>query len=166
MLIGVVSDTHNDIAAIRKTVKFFNLRYVDLVLHCGDIFSPFAAKEFSGLNCGFKAVFGNNDIERAALENAISEFGMISEEPFEFKAAGKLFIMTHRPLNTAATVLSGKYDYVLCGHSHKPSAENHGKTTVVNPGEACGRRYGRRTVAIIDLIINHTEIFDLDDLVR
>lgn len=166
MLVGVISDTHNDLASIRKAVDFFNLRNVDMVAHCGDIFSPSAAREFSKLNCGFKAVFGNNDIERAELENVISEFGMIREAPFEFKAAGKLFAMAHKPLNIGIMAMDGKHDYVLYGHLHRASIERQGGTTILNPGEACGRRYGRRTVAVIDLIINHTEIFDLDDLVR
>ncbi|MDR2425778.1 MAG: metallophosphoesterase [Endomicrobium sp.] len=164
MLIGVISDTHNDIGCIRKAVNFFNLRNADLVLHCGDIFSPFSAKEFSKLNCGFKAVYGNNDIERSALENIISEFGMIQEAPFEFKISGKLFIMAHRPLNIGIIVADGKHDYVLYGHLHKASIEKQGKTTILNPGEACGQRYGRKTIALIDLVINHTEIFDLDNL--
>ncbi|MDR1194897.1 MAG: metallophosphoesterase [Endomicrobium sp.] len=165
MLIGVISDTHNDTGCIRKAVNFFNLRNVDLVLHCGDIFSPDVAKGFAKLNCGFKAVYGNNDLDRSGLENVISEFGMIQEAPFEFKISGKLFVMLHKPFNIGVIAANNKYDYVLYGHLHKVSVETEGKTTILNPGEACGQRYGRKTIALIDLIINHTEIFDLDNLI-
>jgi phosphoesterase, MJ0936 family len=161
MLIGVISDTHNDIISARKAINFFNLRNVDLVLHCGDIFSPSVAQEFSKLNCGFKAVFGNNDIERAALENVISEFGMIQEAPFEFKVSGKYFSMVHKPFNIGVMAMDGKHDYVLYGHLHRASIEKQGNTTILNPGEACGQRYGRKTVALIDLISEHCEIFEL-----
>lgn len=164
MLIGIIADTHNDAGSIKKAVNFFNLRNVDLVLHCGDIFSPAAAKEFSALNCGFKAVFGNNDIEAAALENVISDFGMIQRAPFEFKISGKMFIMQHKPFNLGILAKEGKYDYVLYGHLHRASIEKIGKTTVLNPGEGCGLRYGRKSVALIDLILDHAAIFDLDDL--
>ncbi|MCL2390286.1 MAG: metallophosphoesterase [Endomicrobia bacterium] len=157
MLIGVISDTHDNISSIKEAVKFFNLRGVNLVLHCGDIFSPFAAEEFSALNCGFKAIFGNNDIFQAELENIISDFGIIRNAPFEFIIDGKKFIMFHRLL----TVVDGKYDYVLYGHTHKPWIENIKDTVYLNAGEACGYRYGRRTAALIDLDSNHCEIFDL-----
>ncbi len=162
MLIGVLSDTHNDFASIDRAIKFFNLRNVDLVLHCGDIFSVNAAKEFTKLNCGFKAVFGNNDIEQAELETTISNFGMINAAPFEFKVSGKMFIMMHRPVNLEVLAKSGKYDYILYGHLHKPAVEKIEKTTVLSPGEACGLRYGVKTVALIDLISGESEIYDLD----
>ena len=156
MLIGVISDTHDNIGSIKRAVKVFNLRSVDLVLHCGDIFSFSAAKEFAALNCGFKAVFGNNDTEQAALENIISDFGVIRKSPFEFAIDGKNFVMFHR-LFAAETK---KYDYVLYGHTHRPRIENINGALYINAGEACGYRYGRRTAALIDLNANHCEIFD------
>ncbi|MCL2144071.1 MAG: metallophosphoesterase [Endomicrobia bacterium] len=161
MLIGVISDTHNDIGSIRNAVDFFNLRCADLVLHCGDIFSPFAAKEFAGLRCGFKAVFGNNDIEHAELDNIISEFGMIAQAPFEFKVSGKLFVMVHKPFNLGTMAASGKYDFILYGHLHRAGIEKRDKTVILNPGEASGQRFGRKTVALIDLLTDHNEIFEL-----
>jgi putative phosphoesterase len=157
MLIGVLSDTHNDLVCIKKAVKFFNLRNAEIVLHCGDISLPQAAQEFSKLKCGFKAVFGNNDYERAALKNVISDFGVIKEAPFEFKLDGKLFVMTHRPVFFDL----GKYDYALYGHTHKPKIENIKTTLFLNPGEACGLRYGLSTVALIDTKTNRNKILDL-----
>jgi putative phosphoesterase len=157
MVIGVISDTHNDLACIKKATEFFDLRGAEIVLHCGDISLPSAALEFSKLKCGFKAVFGNNDYERAALENVISYFGVIKEPPFEFKLDGKLFVMTHRP----AFFDVGKYDYVLYGHTHKPKIENIKSAVFLNPGEACGFRYGASTVALINTQTNRSEIFDI-----
>jgi len=161
MLIGIVSDTHDNLSSIKQTIEFFNLRGVNLVLHCGDIFSTTAAQEFSKLKCGFKAVFGNNDYDRAALDNVISSFGVIREAPFEFTLENKKFIMSHRPLSVPA----GKYDYVLNGHTHKAKIEKFNGTTFINPGEACGQRYGRKTVALLDTKLNTCEIFDLDNQV-
>jgi putative phosphoesterase len=158
MLVGVISDTHNDFLCINSAVEFFNFRNARIVLHCGDIFSPQAAQAFSKLKCGFKAVFGNNDLERAELENIISNFGIIKEAPFEFRLDDKLFVMTHRP-----SFYDGKkYDYALYGHTHKPKIENIKGTLFLNPGEACGWRYGRATVALIDTRSGHNEIFDLE----
>jgi len=41
MLIGIMSDTHDDIAQTKKAITTFNQRNVDHVLHAGDIISPF-----------------------------------------------------------------------------------------------------------------------------
>jgi len=154
MLIGVISDTHNDVLCIKKAVNLFNLRGANIVLHCGDIFSPSAALEFAKLSCGFKAVFGNNDYERAALENVISNFGVINNAPFEFKLDGKTFAMSHRPFSS----FDKKYNYMLFGHTHKPRIETFENTVMLNPGEACGFRYGRQTAAFIDTQTNSNEI--------
>ena len=174
MLIGVISDTHNDVETIRKAVNLFNLRGCDMVLHCGDIFSPSAAQEFSKLQCGFKAVFGNNDFDRAGLENVISDFGIIRPAPFEFKISNKLFVMSHKLENIYLSANEKKYDYILYGHLHKPRIEKRNyvpdnaqgnaqsKTLLLNPGEACGYRYGAKTAALIDLILDSAEIVDLD----
>ncbi|AKL98224.1 metallophosphoesterase [Endomicrobium proavitum] len=158
MLIGILSDTHDSLVCIKQAIEFFNLRNVNLVLHCGDIFSPSAAQEFAKLNCGFKAVFGNNDFERAALENIISSFGIIKPEPFEFTIENKKFVMSHRPL----LHVSKEYNYIFYGHTHKPKIEKSEETLFLNPGEACGSRYGRKTVALLNASNNIAEIFDLD----
>jgi hypothetical protein len=41
MLIGIMSDTHDDIAQTKKAVAMFNRKKVEHVLHAGDIISPF-----------------------------------------------------------------------------------------------------------------------------
>ena len=41
MLIGVMSDTHDDIVQTKKAVAKFNQKKVEQVLHAGDIISPF-----------------------------------------------------------------------------------------------------------------------------
>ena len=37
MLVGVVSDTHNNIKNIKEIICLFNEEQVDLVIHTGDI---------------------------------------------------------------------------------------------------------------------------------
>ena len=37
MKIGVVSDTHNNIANVKKIINIFNYNRVDYVIHTGDI---------------------------------------------------------------------------------------------------------------------------------
>ncbi len=157
MKVGILSDTHNNIDKILKAIKFFNLRQTEFVLHAGDFSYPQAAKYFEKLNCPFMAVFGNNDFAVYELKKVMDPFGSIFEPPYEFVLDGKDFLMTHRFYTP-----SKKYDYIICGHTHRPLILKTYNGLVINPGETTGTRYGRSTVAILETNTNHAEIFDLD----
>ena len=55
-----MSDTHDNLDAIRKAVKIFNNEDLDLVIHAGDLISPFTALEFRKLDPELVAIYGNN----------------------------------------------------------------------------------------------------------
>ncbi len=134
-MIGIISDTHENEAAIIKAVDLFRKRNVDLVVHCGDIISPPVLKNFEGLK--MKLVFGNNDGERNGLINMCKKFGFEEiKDELEFVYKGKKFYVYHgtdqEQLDDA--IKSNKYDYVLTGHTHLKRDEKIGKTRVINPG--------------------------------
>jgi len=60
MLVGLMTDTHENMVNIKKGVEIFNQRNIEILLHCGDIISPITFKEFKNLNCSIEFVFGNN----------------------------------------------------------------------------------------------------------
>jgi putative phosphoesterase len=161
MLLGIMSDTHNDLIGINKAVDFFNLRNVDLVLHCGDFSFYEYATPFRKLNCGFRAVYGNNDFQRKELDNVISAFGRIDQEPAIFKLDGKNFYMSHRPMPFGLSPEGTNFDYVLYGHTHVANIQSSLKITIINPGEACGQRTGKKTVAILDTQTSQAQIIQL-----
>lgn len=74
MLVGVVSDTHDDIERARAAVAHFEDVGCETVIHCGDVVAPFTAVVFDSDAFEFHAVRGNNDGEWA-LQDAIREFG-------------------------------------------------------------------------------------------
>lgn len=157
MKIGILSDTHNNTEKICKAIDFFNLRQIEFVLHAGDFSYPASAQCFLKLKCPFVAVFGNNDFDTYGLIKAIEPFGNIYNAPYEFVLDNKAFLLTHH-LYTQTK----KFDYIIYGHTHKPSIIKTNNTMMINPGETAGRRYGRSTVAIVDTQKSHAEIFDLD----
>ena len=59
MLIGVISDTHDNLPIIEKAIKKLNEENVALVLHAGDYVSPFVIPKFKALNAKLIGVFGN-----------------------------------------------------------------------------------------------------------
>jgi len=152
MLIGIIADTHDNLGAIDAAIEIFDERGVELVVHAGDLISPFAAAKFAGYGSLFKTVFGNNDGERRGLIKTIQAFGGEIDDFIEFDVDNRKFAVYH---GTVAGVLnsiveSDKYDVVACGHSHSPEIKSVGKTLFINPGEACGYLSGRKTLVILD----------------
>ena len=100
-LVGIVSDTHEDVRMIIKAVKLFKERSPSMVIHCGDIISPPVLERFAGLP--LRLVFGNNDGERSGLKKKCGELGFLEiDETLTFEHAGKKFFVNH---GTSARVI-------------------------------------------------------------
>jgi len=79
MRIGIVSDTHDDLAAVEAAVTLFEREGVDAVVHCGDFVAPFSVTPFdvggdSDAGFDFYAARGNNDGEWA-VQSTVESFG-------------------------------------------------------------------------------------------
>lgn len=149
-MIGIMADSHDHLEAIRSAVKVFNQEKVELVIHAGDLIAPFTANEFENLKPPLEAIFGNNDGERDILRVKYGEICKL-EDFKELKVGGKTIAVIHgtqQPL-VDALALSGNYDMVVRGHTHKKEVIE-GKTLVVNPGETCGYISGEKTVMLLD----------------
>ena len=160
-MIGVMSDSHDNLPMIRRAVEVFNDAGCDLVLHAGDIVAPFAAKELATLNCRVRAVFGNVDGEKTGLRLALQAFGDIQEAPFVFSHAGREILLCHIDLPVRKYLASGAYDIIIFGHTHKAEIRKQGKTLAVNPGETGGWLTGKSTVAQVDPETLTVEIISL-----
>ncbi|MEM3588102.1 MAG: metallophosphoesterase [Candidatus Jordarchaeaceae archaeon] len=160
MLIGIMSDSHDRIEAVRAAIEKFNLERVDLVLHAGDIVSPFTVKEFGKLNCKIICVKGNNDGDLVALRMFLEKVGgELKGDFFISEVGGKKIVLTHGvwPEVVEALIISGKYDVVISGHSHEASIRKQDNVLVINPG-SCSYpiidgivTIENGTVAILDL---------------
>jgi hypothetical protein len=149
-MIGVMSDSHDNVTQVRKAVTLFKDAGCDLVLHAGDVVAPFAARELEALGCPVKAVFGNCDGEKQGLEMALKKFGEIQDAPLLFTHGGRLVLLVHYHFSVATYASSGKYDVIIFGHTHKPDIRRAGKTLLLNPGEAGGWLTGKSTVALLN----------------
>ncbi|RCV62974.1 hypothetical protein C5S53_16435 [Methanophagales archaeon] len=68
-------------------------------------------------------------------------------------------IVTQIPKIVAALAVSGAYDVVIYGHTHKAEMEKkEDKALMIKPGECCGRLTIKRTVVIPDLEKYETEL--------
>ncbi|ELZ32169.1 metallophosphoesterase [Halorubrum distributum] len=134
MLIGIVSDTHDDLAAAEAAVSLFEREGVDAVVHCGDFVAPFSVTPFDA-DFDFHAVRGNNDGEWA-VESTVEAFGEYHGEAAALSFDGVEVAVTHgtSDILVDALVDCGDYDYVFHGHTHAHGVEERGGTVRVNPG--------------------------------
>ena len=72
-MIGVISDTHDNVENILKAIKVFEEREVDFIIHCGDVVAPASLKHFNGLR--ILVVKGNCDGDVENMEIILKEIG-------------------------------------------------------------------------------------------
>jgi putative phosphoesterase len=164
-MIGILSDTHDNLEAIRKAVEYFNEQKVSIVLHAGDHVAPFTVTEFKKLACPLVAVYGNNDGERKGLMRSFAEMNTEIKDYVELVFEGKKIALYHGTITelTSALISGGEYDVVVRGHTHVPEVKQEGKTLVINPGEACGYLTGKKTVCMLDLSRMEARIHELQN---
>ncbi len=134
MLVGIVSDTHDNLDLVDVAVETFDERGVDAVVHCGDVVAPFAATAFDH-GWEFHAVRGNNDGEWA-LASTIEAFGTYHGEMAELSLDGAEVAVYHGTSGPIVDALvdCGRYDYVFHGHTHERAHEERDGTVRINPG--------------------------------
>ncbi len=159
MIIGVISDTHDDMASIKKAVKVLNERGASMVIHAGDIVSPFTFEVFREFKGGFTGVFGNNDGDRVLLKDKSGN--NIHNQPLLFNIDKKRLIVVHEPYIIDELAGSGKFDIVIYGHTHRPDLRKIGETLIINPGKVAVLHKGRSTMAVLD---TESMIVDLIEL--
>jgi putative phosphoesterase len=159
MIIGIVSDSHDDMAQIEKAVEFFNSEGVEHVLHAGDLISPFTFEVFGDLTCPFTGIFGNNDGDRVLLRGKSGD--KVHAQPLTLTLDGKKIIIVHEPIAANALAASGHFDVVIYGHTHEPDIRKEGDTIIINPGKLARLHKGTSTVAFLDTKTMEARTIDL-----
>ncbi|MEM0216071.1 MAG: metallophosphoesterase [Candidatus Bathyarchaeia archaeon] len=154
MLIGLMSDTHDNLPMVEKAVSLLNDRKVELVLHAGDYVAPFVIPKLRELKAKVIGVFGNNDGDKELLKKRSAEHeGMEIRGNFAEIQVGDTKIVLlhgHEDELLKALINSQSFSVVVHGHTHKAEIYRKGKTLIINPGEVCGYLTGNSTVAILD----------------
>lgn len=159
MLIGVLSDSHDNVPLIRKALGILKEKGAELLLHAGDFVAPFAVKVILESFERFLGVFGNNDGEKLLL-NKISQ-GNIKEGPrIEVIQDKKIFLAHDLPF-CDSLAKSGDFDLIITGHTHLAQIRRIGSALVLNPGELGGWLYGKSTFGMVDLDTMEAEIIEL-----
>ncbi|MFQ5950894.1 MAG: metallophosphoesterase [Candidatus Geothermarchaeales archaeon] len=151
MLIGLISDTHDNKIKIERAVELFNTEKVDIVLHAGDHIAPFSVDWFRPLKAPLRGTAGNLDAEFAMLEKKYGENDWeFDRDILTLELEGRI-ALTHgtREEFVLSLAKSGEYDAVVRGHTHQRQRDLYGETLLINPGEACGYLTSTGSVALL-----------------
>jgi putative phosphoesterase len=177
MKVGVISDTHDNLASIEKAMIIFQSERVDLIVHCGDWNQPeallYLAQEADKASIPIKGVFGNNDkrlnelLEHNSKLSSPVEFAL--NKVLEFEYGNKKFAVYHGDNKKILDDLieSRHYDVVLTGHTHKARKEFTKGTLVINPGSTAFqiprvKGNGLTSVAVYDTSTTTSQIIYLN----
>lgn len=163
MKIGLISDTHDNIQKTQNAIMSFKDRNVEIVIHAGDIVSPETVEVFDGVR--LIGVLGNNDLEIRELTRAFDKIGGQLKGTFcEIEQDKLIFAVYHGtdPRRKESLIQCGKYDVVICGHTHRAQNKKVGITLIINPGTANGWFFGfGATAAIFDTLTRELEFIHL-----
>ncbi len=139
--IAILSDSHDQIANLRAAVRYCNEAAFEVLVHCGDLISPFMLGELAAFNGQVHLIYGNNAGDQhlissrtAANFESITHHGTLGE----FTCGGLDICVVHYPEIARGLAAQTRYDIVCCGHSHQPGVECYGRTLLINPGQLLG----------------------------
>lgn len=159
MLIGIISDTHDNLHNIQKACKIFSEKKVEYVLHCGDITSASTVNFFNGQKMKF--ISGNADYSIEKIkETIVKNGGEILGNIGKIELDEKKIAMYHgtKPDILDELIQSGKFDFIFTGHTHVGEDKKIGKTRVINPG---AHKDGENTIVVLDLKKNYANFINL-----
>lgn len=147
-MLGVLSDTHSNLAPLSEVVRIFQEAGVKKVLHAGDLGDPAVLDYFKGFE--LYMVKGNCD-DLDWLKPAFA--GRNQPEPrevWEFQEGSKSIVLMHGDDARLyrKIIEEERFDYLLKGHTHFPEDFIKNKTRVLNPGALY--RSPRYSVALFD----------------
>lgn len=142
MRIAVLSDTHDQILNLRAAVTYCNSYSVQMLIHCGDLISPFMLEELAKFAGAIHFVYGNNIGDQHVISQACgTKFPTITNHGIlgAVEAGGKKIAFTHYPVMARGLATQGGFDVVCCGHNHIYKVENVGAALLINPGQLLGK---------------------------
>ena len=138
VLVGVVSDTHGML--MPEVIQA--LKGVDLIIHAGDIGSPEVLDDLRQI-APVVAVRGNMDSGEWALELPRTEAVEVGDA---------LLYVLHDKLDLDLDPTASGIRAVISGHTHRPSAVEHGDVLFLNPGSSAYPRFHRpASLALLDV---------------
>ncbi|MGC9071854.1 MAG: metallophosphoesterase [Acidilobus sp.] len=157
-MIGVVSDSHDDLQSTRRAADYMRRAGVEAVIHLGDFIAPFTLRELArGVGVPIEGVLGNNDGEIELMLQAAREYNARVESwPRIVQMGGRRLLLMHGRGSADLTVEvahalaeSGRFEGVLYGHTHKEELTYVRGVLILNPGPLSSA-IGGPSLALLD----------------
>jgi len=163
MKIAVLSDIHDNIWNLKKVLKRIKKEKCGAILFCGDYCAPSIAKLIIELKLPTYAVFGNVDGAHYEITKIAEElpFYYQFKEMAEVELDGRKIAICHYPKLARGLAITGEYDAVFYGHTHKAASDLINKTLLTNPGEVMGM-FGKCTFGIYDTKTERFKIIEAE----
>lgn len=158
--IALLSDSHDNLPALRSALAQVQESGATTLLHMGDLSAPFVINELGKAFAGpIHIVFGNNDADLRLIQVNASKFPQITLHGIyaEVEIEDATIAMIHYPEPARRIAQSGVFALVAYGHNHMRKIERIGKTWLVNPGELLGL-LGEKSWAIFDTEADTVEL--------
>jgi putative phosphoesterase len=160
MLLGILSDTHDQLERTRRAVELLQASGAEALIHCGDFTSAVVVEMCAVLPCWF--VFGNNDdwtipeLKQAAKDTGAACLGWAGE----VELGGKRIGVAHGHLHTdVRKLVAAQPDYLLTGHSHFAEDRRVGSLRWINPGAL--HRAREFSAAVLDLQTDDLQVISV-----
>lgn len=151
MRIGVVSDTHDNLTNVERILRVFESARVERVVHTGDITRARTLEMLGRLDVPVVGVYGNNDLERTALDAAAADRGLrFVDPPLSLTWSGRRILVVHDPSDHDTGALD-RHDVLLHGHTHRCVIDRTHDRLTFNPGECAGMMEGYNAVGVLHL---------------
>ncbi len=142
MKIAILSDSHDHIPNLRRAVRRAGELGATLLIHCGDLISPFMLPELHRFRGQVHLIYGNNAGDQHLISTRCGTlFDNILHHGIqgEVEAAGLRIGFQHYPSLARGLALTGRYQVVCCGHNHIAAFERIGDCLLINPGDLLGK---------------------------
>lgn len=171
MLVGVISDSHDNLQLLKRVLTELLSHRVQLIFHLGDFISPFTVRlirEIIG-EIPLIGIKGNNDGDIYQILQLFTQYKWtFKAEPSIININDRRILIVHGYGSIEDTVklinawaLSLDVDVILYGHTHRVDLRKNNKKLILNPGEICGYITGKSSYAILDLKNIEAEVYML-----
>lgn len=166
MKIAILSDSHDNLPNLEKTLSLIKKGGIKMIIHCGDVCGIEAMEKIKENFKGkIHLVFGNADFKDLKEKIEKGEFKSVEfSKDFKEVEIGNLKIAFSHTLELARKLCQAKkYDFVFYGHSHKPWLEKIGNCILANPGNLAGL-YFRASFAILETDTKKLSLKTLEEI--
>jgi putative phosphoesterase len=149
MIVGLLSDTHDRLAAARVGVEMLRANGAEFLIHAGDVGEEGVIDLLAGAPAAM--VWGNNDVNRAGLAKYAASLGVQCLDVLgTLELDGKRIAVTHGDHEriVKAILAEQRHDYLITGPTHVRHDRREGRVRWINPGALY--RAAIKSVALLD----------------